>query len=423
VPERLHWSGGYAKGMSAVSAGDERPVRERPVRINRGALALAMVAAFAQDAIYGLIFLSYMNHYLLDVLQTSPGLPGYTLALYGGCKLGIHPIAGRLIDRSSPRFVFRSGVAVEVAAALVLIFVHSLTGFLVASALLAIGSAGMWPLIYDTIARTQAPALHSRVTGLLTLSGYIATGAGFAAGVLVGQFTNHYGAFLIALGLVAAPAFLQGSSALDRVVRVHAAPVQRAKFSSRIAGIAIFGAIIFIDYAAITSLAGVYGPYVRLTLHITLLRTALMLAPAGAAALLGLAAASRWSKPGRRLMEMCFLFALSAFGAFGLAATSTPWVAAVFAIPLAAGAGGASPIIAASMIAQGGPGDRGLVLGTLMSIEGIGAVVGPALMAVVIDLFDPRAGVASIGIIFAALIPLTFIASRRGSSATAASEA
>ena len=408
-------------GMSARSGIEDEPtpasesVRRPREVLNRRALVVTLAAAFSQDAVYGLIFLSYMNHYLLDVLQASPGLPGYTLALYGGCKLGIHPIAGRLIDRISPRFVFRVSFGIEVLGTLVLIVVHTLGGFLVAAALLAIGSAGIWPLVYDTVGRTQTPAVHSRVTGMLSLSGYIATGVGFAIGVLAGHFSARYAAFIVALALVAAPVVFQGSPALDRVPRIRMAPVQRVSLRSRLAGIAVFGSIIFIDYSAITSLAGVYGPYVRLTLHITLLRTSIMLAPAGAAALLGLFVASRWSRPGRRLIEMCAGFALSAVGAFGLAATSSPWVAAAFAIPLAAGAGGISPIIAASMIEQGGQSDRGLVLGTLMSIEGIGAVVGPALMAVIIDLFNPQAGVAAIGITFTMLIPLTFLAFRRGS--------
>ncbi|MEO9256523.1 MAG: MFS transporter [Tepidiformaceae bacterium] len=393
-----------------------------PPALNRRALALTLLAAFSQDAVYGLIFLSYMNHYLLDVLKASPGLPGYTLALYGACKLGIHPIAGRLIDRISPRFVFRVCFGIEVLGALVLIFVQSLTGFLVAAALLAIGSAGIWPLVYDVVARTQTPASHSHVTGLLSLSGYIATGTGFAAGILAGRFAPHYGAFLMALGLVAAPLILQASPALDRTVHVRTShPVKSgASLRSRLAGIALFGSIIFIDYSAISSLAGVYGPYVRLTLHITLVQTVVMLAPAGAAALVALFVASRLSRPGRRMLEMCVCLTVSAVGAFGLAATSTPWVAAVFAIPLAIGTGAISPIIAASMIEQGGQNDRGLVLGTLMSIEGIGAVVGPALTAVVIDLFNPQAGVATIGITFTLLIPLTLFAAKRGSVTRAA---
>ena len=70
---------------------------------NRGALLVVLLLAFGQDAVFALIFLSYMNVYLLNSLHASPGLPGYTLALYGAIKLFVHPVAGKLIDTWSPR--------------------------------------------------------------------------------------------------------------------------------------------------------------------------------------------------------------------------------------------------------------------------------------------------------------------------------
>jgi MFS family permease len=396
----------------------ERPV---PRPLDRASLVLTVALAFSQDAAYGLVFLSYMNHYLLDVLHTSPGLPGYTLALYGGTKLVMHPIAGRVLDRTSPRFVFLGAVGLQVAAAGVLLVSHTLAAFLIASSLLALGSAALWPLIYETVARTQPAEVRSRVTGALSLAGYVATGSGFATGVLLGHFTHsRHAAFFVLLALVGLPILfaarpsLAGTGRAPRLADVDepAGPARASRFS----GIALFGVIVFIDYAGITSLAGAYGPYVRLTLHITLLHTSLLLAPAALMALVSLGIAARYSRPHRRLGEMALLYVLAAAGAFGLAATSTPWVAGVFAVVLAAGAGGIGPIIAASMIDQGGDVNRGLILGTLMSLEGLGSVLGPAGIALVIDLINPAAGLAAIGVIFAMLVPLTYVAFRRGSS-------
>ncbi|MGH2634009.1 MAG: hypothetical protein ACRDG3_11410, partial [Tepidiformaceae bacterium] len=58
----------------------------------------------------------------------------------------------------------------------------------------------------------------------------------------------------------------------------------------------------------------------------------------------------------------------------------------------------------------GGPAGRGLVIGTLMSIEGLGGVLGPALMAVAISLSGPRFGLGGVAIVFAALVPLSYAA-------------
>ncbi len=376
--------------------------------LNRPALAVTLAFASAQDALYALLFLSYMNHYLLDVLAAPAGLPGYTLALYGATKLISHPLAGRLLDRTSPRTVFRAATVIQAGAVVLLLSVHTLTAFLAAAALLAIGSAAMWPLIYDTVARTQPGNERTRATGALAMFGYVATGSGFAIGVLLADFAPWRAAFIAAGALVAAAALLQGASALDAGGTVgHAFETQPDRARRRMA---MFGLVIFLDYAAISSLAGIYGPYARLSLDIGLVTTTLLLAPAGAAAIGSLYLASRYSRPEHRLLDMAVLYVVATAGAAVLASTTTPWIAAAGAVPLAAGAGGIGAIVAAAMIDLGGASGRGFVFGTLMSVEGLGSVAGPALTATITNLFDPRAGVGFIGTIFAALAVLTVVA-------------
>jgi MFS family permease len=388
--------------------------------LNRPALAATLAFAFAQDALYALLFLSYMNHYLLDVLAAPAGLPGYTLALYGATKLITHPLAGRLLDRTSPRWVFRAATVIQAGAVLLLLAIHTLAAFLAAAALLAIASAAMWPLIYDTVARTQPGNERTRATGALALVGYVATGCGFAVGVLLADFAPWRAAFIASGALVAVLALLQGSGALAAGATVgHAFEAEPARTRRRMA---TFGLVIFLDYAAISSLAGVYGPYARLSLDISLVTTTLLLAPAGVAALASLYLASRYSQSERRFLEMAVLYVVATAGAAVLAFTTTPWVASAGAVPLAAGAGGIGAIVAATMIDLGGASGRGLVFGTLMSVEGLGSVVGPALTATITNVFDPRAGVGFIGAMFAALAVLTafaFVHSRDGTTAPA----
>ena len=375
--------------------------------LNRAALAVTVILSFTQDAAYALVFLSFMNHYLLDELHTSPGLPGYTLALYGGTKLLIHPVAGRLLDRTSPRRVYAGAAAIGIVATLLLLLVHTLGGFLMAVVLLAVASASTWPLIYDVVARTQVPTARGAATASLSIAGYIATGVGFATGVLLSNFAPWQMAFVVLFVLVAGPLVLLPMAAFDArpAVRVH--EDQQAPPSLRLAEGLLFAAVVLIDYAAISSLAGAYGPYVRITLGISLLRTTVMMIPAAIAALAMLGVAARFSRPSRRLAEMAGLYVLAAFGAFGIAASSNAWAAAAFAIPLAAGAGGIGPIIAATMIEQGGEGSRGFIIGTLMSVEGVGSVIGPAFVAFIINIANPGAGIATIGVMFLILVPLT----------------
>ena len=388
------------------------------LRPEQRALAVLTVLAVTQDAIHGLVFLSYMNHYLLDVLEASPGLPGYTLAIHGGTKLVIHPLAGRLLDRSSPRTLLAASLACGGAAVAVLLTFHTLAGFLVATVLLAANSAGMWPLVYDALARTQPRGSRAGATGLLTIAGYGATGAGFVAGVLLSGFAPWRAAFVATGVLVAAPLLCLAARAFDRgeaaaVVRDSHPPPSPG---GRRAGLVVFGLVVFLDYAAISSLAGIYGPYTRRTLDLSLPQTTLLLIPAGLAALGSLALSARFSRPGRRFAEMAALYALAAGGALGLAATSSPALAAVVAVPLAAGAGGIGPIVAATVLDLSGRSGRGLVIGSLMSVEGLGSVLGPAAVAGAADLGSPRAGLAVVGVTFALLLLVTGIAARRAAT-------
>src|SRR5512139_2436559 len=88
--------------------------------LNRGALIATLAFAVAQDVVFALIFLSFMNYYLLDVVKASPAAPGYTLALYGGTKLIVHPLAGRLLDITWARLVCALAIAVQAAGLLLL---------------------------------------------------------------------------------------------------------------------------------------------------------------------------------------------------------------------------------------------------------------------------------------------------------------
>lgn len=381
--------------------------------VDRRALAVTALFATAQDALYALVFLSYMNAYLLEELHASPALPGYTLALYGGMKLAVHPLSGRLLDRTSPRLVLFLAAAVQGAGTALLLASHTLAAFLGATVLLAAGSASMWPLIYETTARTQRPRARSAASGTLALVGYLGTGAGFAAGVVTARFAPWRTAFVLAAGVVAAPLVVAGARALQR--RSGAAAEREASPEPSAGGrrLAAIGVVLFLDYAAISSLAGVYGPYTHVSLGLNLLTTTLLLLPAGAAAVGALYVTSRWSRPERRFREMAALYLLAGSGALALAFTRAPWLAAVLAVPLAAGAGGIGPIVAATMMDVSGTAARGFVLGSLMSVEGTGSVVGPGVVALVVEVTSPRGGVAAIGVVFFALALLTGLGYRR----------
>ena len=379
--------------------------------INRPALGVALAFAVSQDILYALVFLSFMNHYLLDVLDTSPGFPGYTLALYGGTRLIVHPLAGRLLDLTRPRVVYVASLIVQLTAVVSLTITQSLPLFLVAAVLLAIGSATIWPLTYALVAATQPAEQRGRIGGMLAIAGYVSTGVGFATGILLAEVAANRAAFAIAAVLIALPALLLTGHTLG-VRALHTEHESATRQSGPSRGLILFGLVLFLDFAAISAIAGVYGPYARRTLDLSLLQTAILLLPAGIAAALSLAIVSRFSRSNRRFLEMAVLYALAGAGALALALTNVPAAASAVAIILGLGAGGIAPLIAATLLDVGFGKGRGVVIGTLMSLEGLGSVAGPGAVAFVTDFQGPRAGFAVIAALFAVLVPLSFVAFR-----------
>ena len=384
-----------------------------PHSLNRPALVVALALAVSQDILYALIFLSFMNHYLLDVLDASPGLPGYTLALYGGTRLIVHPIGGRLLDRMGGRMVYSASLAVQLLAMIGLAFYQSLALFLGATVLLAIGAGLIWPLTYALVSATQPSSQLGRIGGMLAVAGYASTGVGFAVGIILAQLGGGRSAFIAAVVIIAVPALSIAGRTLGggNVHAEHQASAPRPGFSG---ALLIFAIILFLDFAALSAWAGIYGPYARRTLGLTLLQTTAVLLPAGAAAAVALAVISRQSRPSRRFLEMALLYALAAAGALALSLTSVPAAASAVAVVLGLGVGGVSALIAAMMLDAGSGKGRGVVIGALMSAEGLGGVVGPATVALVTDLQGPRAGFAVIAAVFAILAPLCLLAFRHG---------
>jgi MFS family permease len=381
------------------------------------------VLAFTQDAITALVFLSYMNHYLLVVLHASPGLPGYTLALYGATKLLVLPISGRLADRKAPRAMLAAALCAQLGAAALLLLVSTLPAFLIATVLLAVGSGCVWPLLYAILARTQPADAHGRATGILAIVGYGATALGFLFGVLSGRFLRHRSPFIVLTVLLVLPMVLERALGCGRpgdasrgtqpaVEPPH--PAETASPAGHRKGFARFGLIAFLDFAALSALAGIYGPFSRLTLGIGLFRTSIVLAPAALVALASLAITSRHSREGRRMVEMQRLYALAAVGTLVVAVAPNLAWAAAGAVLLGAGAGGIAPVIAATLLEFGRHDQGGRALGMLMAIEGVGTVVGPGCAGLATDLGSPRYGMILISVMFAGLVALTTAGARSG---------
>ena len=371
--------------------------------MDRRALGVALVLSVTQNAAYALIFLSYMNGYLLEELRAGPSLPGYSLALFSGVVFFANPIAGRLLDTFAPRTVFAAALALQLTAALLLLLVPTIAGFLAATVFFAAGTGGAWPTFYAVLAHSLPESVRTRASGILAVAGYLATALGLTTGVFLLEAETSVIAFGVLAGIISVSAPVMFSGPFMAREGHASDSAGGAPVASHNVG--LFGAVLFGYCAVSAALAGEYGPYLIDSQDVSIAEAVPFMVPAGLTALLALLAVTAVHSDRTRPRNVAILFGVAALGAAGVAMAGELWVSALAAIPLAAGVGGVGPLVGATLLDIGGASRRGgLLFGTFMSIEALGAIAGPAVIATVVQFANPRYGMAAIALFLGLLV-------------------
>jgi len=381
----------------------------------RAGLRFSVLMAGLENGMFSFVFLSFMNTYLLDVLNEGPATPGYTLAAYSAVVLVMNTVAGALLDRVRPALILAMVVAAQLSAVAVLLMTSSFEGFLVATVLLAFGTGSVWPLVFKVLGSTQPLGQRASAGAAIAVSGYAMTAIGLILGVTLGAIAHPLVSLAVIAAMAVAPLYWIRDPVLSAGVPQPsrltappaAAPPEAEPPVVRPRGFRAVAALLFLGYGARTAVAGVYGPFSQLTLDQPLLATAPYLVPAGILALVSLWSVPRWSRPGRRPLELSLVFALAAWGSVLVAFAHGPLVAGAASIPLVIGITACAPLLAATVLDVGTGENSGLIFGSLLTIEGIGTVAMRALAAFAIDLRGPRAGFIAIAAMFIALALLS----------------
>ncbi|MFN8639425.1 MAG: MFS transporter [Dehalococcoidia bacterium] len=386
--------------------------REHDEALTRAGLHFSVLMAGLENGMFSFVFLSFMNSYLLTELHAGAAAPGYTLAAYSAIVLIVNTVAGALLDRLAPSRILAAVVALQLTATAVLFLTHSFAGFMVAAVLLALGAGGVWPLVWTVLGITQPLGRRAGASAAISVAGYATTGGGLGLGVTLGALAPPWVSMVVIGAAAATPLIWVGSPVLTRPRpegdRTSSVAPRRASFQirlPRIPGIRAVAALLFLSYGSRTAIAVVYGPYALLSLNQSLLATVPYLVPAGALALATLWLVPRWSRTERRRRELGALFVAAAVGAVLMSVAPTVLLAGIAAIPLVIGITACAPLLAATVLDVGsGESSRGLIFGSLLTIEGIGTVAMRALAAVAIDFTGPRGGLLAVAAMFAVLV-------------------
>lgn len=371
---------------------------------------------FTIDSMTALVVIAFSNSYLIETRHAPASYPAYALGIYGFVKLLAAPAGGWLLDRVRAGLVVAFILAVELSGLLVILGTQSANGYLAGVALLSTGIAVAWLVVFHALGDASNPEVRATATAYVGLTSAAATATGFGLAAVIGETPFWRVVILCAVVLCIASAMM-----LFRLYP-RGAPIGRvthAESGAKPASIdrrrqLIAGAVIFAHFTAGTATLAAFGPFVLRTLDLTLLRTALLLAPAGVVGAAAMFVAGRRSREGNRLREVGALYAIGA-GTVLIAATLTNvWLFAIVAIPLAFAIAGAQPLLNASLLDVSQSAHRtGTVLGWMFFAEGLGSVAGPMIIAVVISASDSvRAAVFTLSILYSCVVFLAIGGSR-----------
>jgi MFS family permease len=379
------------------------------------AVRFVLAAVFALDALTTLIITGYGNSYLLKTLDAPPSYPAFALGVYGFVRFVAGPAGGWLTDHSRPVVAVAVAGGLQVAGVAVMLAFGTAEAFVAGAAILSAGTTLMWLLVFRALADSVMAAERGVATAYLGLTSAVSIGAGFAAAALLAESASSV-VFItgIVLGCVSAGLLSQafGTPIRRRSIADSSTSLQAVSGPPARAELAA-ATVVFMHFLAVNATVVAFSPFALELLDLTLLKLTALLAPAALAGGLAMLLAGRRSQPGRRMREAMPLYALGAV-ALLLATLASDWIwfgTGMVAVGIAMG--GTTPLLNSSRIDLSTAGPRpGQVLGRLIFAEGLGSVVGPILIGLVISTGDIRAGAVVAAAAFAVLALLTGAASR-----------
>ncbi len=384
-------------GQFDFDAGETMPdmLRSRLGQYPRPVIELA-ITVFLWQASTGVFLLSLVQQYLPQHLEASAAFPGYALAIYAAGRFLLQAPAGWLADRLGRRRTLTLGIALSLPSVYLMLQVQDAFSFLAFSGLYGVGSAAIWPAIMAYVGDTHQPAVRGRTLNLLNLSQLVGLGIGTMVGTTLLDLISYQAAFAACLGFSAlALAFAyRGARKSGRRPEANTEPQEgtvglgRRLLSPRVlllAGIALLLSI------GTTVQAPVVGAYTDQVLDTKLYVLGLMLlGPAAAAALLLVRFGHLADRFGRQLPLIAGL-GVASLCYFALSQTTHPLLAVYLVVLAGLGYAVSIPAWGAAALDASEFGSRGLMLGVLATVQGVGGAAGQAIGGVTSAAFGPVA--------------------------------
>jgi MFS family permease len=357
-------------------------------------LELGGVVLLWQAAV-GVYFLSLVQQYLPQALDTSAAYPGYAMACYGVAKFLWQTPAGWIADRIGRRVTMVVGIAGSVPVLSLMMTIPNAGVFLGLSAALGIGAATMWPAFMAHVGETTPHGRRARTMSVLNISQMIGIGLGTLAGVLMVDFVTYGAAFWACIGF--------NMLALVVVVRridvpsVERAPVDEQPAAREVAegawrpGIGMLAVIVLFLTLGTSLHTPMIGAYTRDVLEVKMSYMALLFPLPAAAAGLALWRFGHLTDKLPRQAPLIAGMMVAAICIFLLTQTREPFIVANLVVLAGLAYAISIPAWGAAALDATDVGSRGLWLGALSAVQGLGVAGGQALGGVIGGVWGPLA--------------------------------
>ncbi len=369
----------------------------RGMRRNAQTIELSLIV-FLWQASIGVFFLSLVQQYLPEQLHAGAAFPGYAMALYGAVRFLWQPVAGWLADRIGRRLMMVAGGALTLPILVAMMQIPDQRVFLGLSALLGMAGATAWPALLAHVAETNERARRGRVMNVLNLSQLLGLGIGTMVGVTLFDYISYGAAFVAclvfnALALVFVVRRPEGTAAC--AVEAEAKETSR-KPACEVAtawrpGVLLLAAIVLFLSLGTTVHSPIIGQYLRDVLKVQFSEMALLLiAPGAVAAVLVIKLGHLADRFGRQVPLIAGL-AVAAASIFALTLTSNPYIAVNLVVLAGLAYAVSLPAWSAAALDATDLGSRGMILGVLAAVQGLGGAMGQALGGQMGQLWGPLA--------------------------------
>ncbi len=358
-------------------------------------LELAGVVLLWQAAV-GIYFISLVQQYLPQALHTGLAYPGYAMASYGVAKFAWQPAAGWIADRVGRRLTMIAGMALSAPILAMMMQVPDARAFLAFSALLGIGAATMWPAFMAYVGETTPRGRRTSTMSMLNLAQMAGIGIGTLCGVLLVDFVTYGAAFWMCIGfsLLALLMTLRSVSPESKTDVQQPELASEARVHDRKAwtpGIAMLAVIVLFLTVGTSLHTPMIGAYTHDVLRVKMSFMAMLFpGPAIVAAIVMWKFGRHADRYGRQVPLIAGLFVAS-ICIFSLTLTRSPFIVVNLVVLAGLAYAISVPAWGAAALDATDVGSRGLWLGSLSAVQGLGVAGGQALGGLIGGVWGPLA--------------------------------